>query len=86
MLAPDQGREMLAVQSLEAGFGPPFTLHPPGADRLGEAFEAERTVVSELEQAADEPARRLADYHLARRRERLHRSARLGVSPTTVCS
>ena len=38
VLAPDQGREMLAVQRLEAAFGATFTFDPPRGQRLGEAL------------------------------------------------
>ena len=71
VLAPDQRREMLAVQRLEAALGATLAFDPPGGERLGEALEALRAEVGQLEQPADQPARRLADHHAARRRERL---------------
>ena len=40
-------------------------------ERLGKALEALRAEISQLEQPAHQPARRLADHHAARRRERL---------------
>ena len=71
VLAPDQRREMLAVQRLEAALGAALAFDPPGGERLGEALEALRAEIGQLEQPADQPARRLADHHAARRRERL---------------
>ena len=71
MLAPDQRRETLAVQRLEAALGAALALDPPGRERLGEALEALRAEVGQLEQAADQPARRLADDDAARLRQRL---------------
>ena len=71
VLAPDQRRETLAVQRLEAALGATLAFDPPGRERLGEALEALRAEVGQLEQPADQPARRLADDHAARRRERL---------------
>jgi hypothetical protein len=44
---------------------------PPGREGLGEALEAERTEVGQLEQPADQAAGRLADHDTAGRRERL---------------
>ena len=40
VLAPDQRREPLAVQRLEAALGAAFALDPEGRERLGEALEA----------------------------------------------
>ena len=71
VLAPDQRREVLAVQRLEAALGAALAFDPPGGQRLGEAFEALRPEVGQLEQPADQPARRLADHHRPGRRERL---------------
>ena len=71
VLAPDQRRETLAVQRLEAALGATLAFDPPGRQRLGEALEALRAEVGQLEQPADQPPRRLADHHAARRRERL---------------
>ena len=71
VLAPDQRREMLAVERLEAAFGATLALDPPGGERLGEALEAPRAEIGQLEEATDQPARGLADDHGPRRRERL---------------
>jgi hypothetical protein len=54
------------MQRLEAAFGTTFTFDPPGGEGLGKASEAPRAEVSELEQPAHEPARRLADDDTAR--------------------
>ena len=71
VLAPDQRREPLAVQRLEAALGATLAFDPPGGERLGEALEALRAEVGQLEQPADQPARRLADHDAARLGERL---------------
>ena len=71
VLAPDQRREMLAMQRLEAAFGATLALDPPGGERLGEALQPLRAEIGQLEQPADQPAGRLADDHAARRGERL---------------
>src|ERR687898_2617092 len=59
------------MQRLEAAFGITFTCDSPCGDGLGKPFEAPRAEVSELEQPAYEPARRLADDDTARLGERL---------------
>ena len=51
MLAPDQRRKALAVQRLESALSATLAFDPPGGNRLGEAFEALRATVVELEQA-----------------------------------
>ena len=71
MLAPDQRRETLAVQRLEAALGATLAFDPPGGERLGEALEPLRAEVGQLEQPADQPPGRLADHHAARRGQRL---------------
>src|SRR5918995_1402814 len=71
VLAPDQRGEMLAMQRLEAALGAALAFDPPGREGLGEALEAERTEVGQLEQPADQAAGRLADHDTAGRRERL---------------
>ena len=71
MLAPDQWGEMLAVQRLEPALRAAFALDPEGRERLGEALEPHRPEVGELEQAADQPAGRLADHDAAWRGQRL---------------
>jgi hypothetical protein len=53
------------------GSGPALAHDPPGRKRLGEAFEPPRPEVSELEQPAHEPSRRLADHDTADPRQRL---------------
>ena len=78
VLAPDQRREALPVQRLEAALGAAFALDPEGGERLGEALEALRAEIGQLEQPADQPARRLADHHAARRRERLQSRSEIG--------
>jgi hypothetical protein len=71
LLPADERREPLAVQRLEPAFGRTLAFDSPGGKRLGEAFETKRTEIGQLEQAADEPARRLTDDHAAWRCERL---------------
>ena len=71
LLATDQRREARGLARLEAAFRTTFAFDPPGGERLGEAPQALRAEVGQLEQAAQEPARRLADDHAARLRERL---------------
>jgi hypothetical protein len=72
-------------ERLEAAFGRTLTFDPPGGKRLGEALEASRPEVSELEQPADEPARRLADHQAARLGDRLQprREVDLGLDVAT---
>ena len=53
VLAPDQRRQMLAVQRLEAALGVALAFDPPGGQRRGEALEPPRSEIRELEQAAD---------------------------------
>ena len=62
VLASDQRRERPAMQRLEAAFGADPRLRPARRrERLGEALEAYRAEIGQLEQAADQAARRLAD-------------------------
>ena len=68
---PTSGVRPAAVQRLEAASRPALARDPPGRERLGEALEPLRAEVGELEQAADQPARRLADHHAARLGQRL---------------
>ena len=87
VLAPDQRREPLAVQRLEAAFGATLAFDPPGRERLGEALEPQRAEVGQLEQAADQPPGRLADRpRCPAAASAWSRAARFGVSPTTACS
>ena len=60
---------MLALQRLEAAFGAAFAFDLPRCERLGEPLDVQRAEVVELEQAADQPPRRLADHHAAGRRQ-----------------
>jgi hypothetical protein len=55
----------------KTAFGPALAFDPPGGHRLGEAFEAPSAKIGQLEQAADQPARRLADDYATRFRQRL---------------
>jgi hypothetical protein len=55
--------EACGLTRLEAALRPPLAHDPPGHERLGEALEPLRPEVVELEQAADQPSRRLADHH-----------------------
>ena len=71
LVTADQRRQARRLPRLEAPFGPTLARDPPGGQRLGEALEALRPEVVELEQAAEQPPRRLADDHAAGRRERL---------------
>jgi hypothetical protein len=62
---------MLAVQRLETALGTTLTFDLPGAERLGEAFQALRPEVGQFEQTADQPPRRLTDDDACRRGDRL---------------
>jgi hypothetical protein len=64
-------------QLLDSALGPTLARDPPRRERLGEAPETLRPKVLELEQAAHEAARRLADPGAAN-------AWRFGVSPTTA--
>ena len=67
VLAPDQRGEMLAVQRVEPALRAALAFDPESRERRGEALERHRPQIGQLEQAADQPARRLADHHTARR-------------------
>ena len=71
VLTADERRQALAAQRLEAAFGVAFALDPEGRERQGEALEAGGPKIGQLEQAADQASGRLADDHLAGRRQRL---------------
>ena len=71
LVTADQRRQARRLPRLKAPFGLSFTFHPPGGKRFGKAFEALGPEVLEIEQAAQQPVRRLADNHAAGRRERL---------------
>jgi hypothetical protein len=71
VLAPDERRQTFPVQRLEAAIGAAFAFDPEGRERLGEALEAGRTEVGQLEQAADQAPSRLADDDPAWLREGL---------------
>src|SRR5262245_17196134 len=66
LLQADERRKPLAVQRLEPAFGPPLAFDSPDGKRLGEAFQALRSEVGQLEQAADQSARRVADHYRVR--------------------
>jgi hypothetical protein len=83
-LAPDQRREARAVQRIEAVLGTSFAHDLPDGDRLGEALEALWAEVRQLEQATDEPPRRLADDDARRRGDRLQTRRQVRVSPLTA--
>ena len=64
MLAPDQRRQRWPCSASKR----PSARHWPAtrhAQRLGEALQAVQAEVGQLEQAADQPARRLADHDAA---------------------
>ena len=71
LVAADQRRQARRLSRLEAPFGATLAFDPPGGKRLGEAFETLRAEILEIEHAAEQPPRRLADDHAARRRKRL---------------
>jgi hypothetical protein len=52
VLAPDQRREVPAVQRLEPALGAAFAFDPKSRERLGEAFETLRPEIGQLEQPA----------------------------------
>ena len=86
MLAADQRRQALAVERLEAALGTALAGHAPGGERLGEALEAQRAEIGELEEPADQPACCLAMTTPPGSARACSRAARFGVSPTTVSS
>jgi hypothetical protein len=49
VLAPNQWGEALAMQRFETTFGPTLTFYPLGGAGLGEAFEAYRAEIGQLE-------------------------------------
>ncbi len=57
MLAPDERRKALAVQRFEPTLGAARTHNSESCKRLGEAFDALRAEVGQLEQAAQQPPR-----------------------------
>ncbi len=66
------------MEGLETALGTPLTFDPPGRQRLGEAFEAQRAEIGQLEQPAYQTAGRLADHHAARCRQRLQAGREVG--------
>ena len=71
VLTPDQRRQTLPTQRLEAAIGATLAVDAERRERLCEAFHAKWAKVGELEQPADKPARRLADDDIAWLREGL---------------
>jgi hypothetical protein len=72
LLAADERREAPGLTRLEAALNPSLARDAPRHDRLGEALEPLRPDVVELEQAADQSARRVADHYRVRRSQHLH--------------
>ena len=66
LVTADQRRQARRLPRLEAPFGLTLAFDPPGGKRLGEALEPPGSEVVELEHAAEQPARRLADHHRCR--------------------
>ena len=78
LVTADQRRQARRLARLEAPFGLTLAFDPPGGQRFREALEPPWAEVVELEHAAEQPARRLADHHAAGRRERLQSRREIG--------
>ena len=78
LVTADQRRQARRLARLEAPFGLTLAFDPPGGKRLGEAFEPPGPELLEIEHAAEQPPRRLADDHAAGRRERLQSRREVG--------
>jgi hypothetical protein len=72
LLAPDQRGQARSLTRLEAVLDPSLARDPPDRERLGKALQALRPDLVELEQPADQSARRVADHDSVRRGQHLH--------------
>ena len=75
---PTSGVSAGGLTRLEAAFGPALARDPPRRQRLGEALEALRAEVVELEQAAEQATRGRADHHRSRLGQRLQARREVG--------
>ena len=78
LLAADERRDARGLTRLQAALNPALARDPPDRERLGEALQALRPDVVELEHAADQSARRVADHYCVRRSHRLHPRGKIG--------